>query len=138
MTTSQKRMTKVEELEGTRAIAAAGVREYNVIPFLNQLLDQYKHHRSPSATEWSYCGPAETLLKMMVGRNDGASDGLPLTGGELIAFLQVPGNARKVRREHQILVSFPPPPHAHPGENTQPMIRVERAEHTDEYRDPNS
>src|SRR5882762_8569534 len=93
-----------------------GGRTFHVIPRLNQLLDQRKHVEGGSAAkEWRFVGPADALLKMMRDLQDGAPDGLPLTGADLIAYLQGKDVARAVRKEHKMHVTFPPHPRSRYG-----------------------
>lgn len=131
MKVGEKKMTRAEELEATQAIAGAGVG-YNVIPVLNKLLNQNAHYPPPSLTSWSCCCSADHLLGLMREQN-GGNEGLSSTGDDLISWLKVPANARKVR-EAQILISFPP----HPRTGERNLVRLERAETPTEYRDRNS
>jgi hypothetical protein len=104
-------------------------RSCQIIPRMNELLDQFKHHKPPSITTWSYCGPSEKLFSLLLERNSGAPDGLPDSADAMVAWLQVNANAKRVRAA-QILISFPP----HPRNGKEVMVRMERAETVDEYR----
>jgi hypothetical protein len=104
-------------------------RSCEIIPRMNQLLDQFKHHQPPSITEWSFFGPSEKLLSLLLAQNEGVPDGLPEDAESLVAWLKVPSNARRVRAA-QILISFPP----HPRNATTILVRLERAATVDEYR----
>jgi hypothetical protein len=109
-------------------VGVEGFRSCQIIPRMNELLDQKKHHRPPSINEWTFCGPAKDLMALLLERNSGIPDGLPLDADSLVAWLRVPANAKRVRAS-QILISFIP----HPRNGKEVIVRLERAASVDEY-----
>jgi hypothetical protein len=120
---------KTKEARSVFDVGEESFRSCQIIPRMNELLDQFKHHRPPSITTWSFHGPSQKLHQLLIERNGGASDGLPENADGLVAWLQVPVNGKKVRAE-QIHISFPP----HPTNGKEVMVRLERAATVDEYR----
>jgi hypothetical protein len=129
----EKKVTRAQEAEERAAAEAAGHPEYSVIPMLELLLDQNMHKPAGVGTSWSYFGPAEALLQMLVEKNGGKA-GLPADGEQLLRFLQTPAINRTMRREHLIWCTFPPAPQSSRYEASVPMLRIERVTNPDEFR----
>lgn len=101
-------------------------RTVQIIPVLEALASQFSNLQPPHfAWDWTFFGPPDALLKFMVEKRSGVTDGLPLNGADLLAFLQDHAVARKIRQDGKIRVSIEPSPRAKRGEQAL-MIRVEK------------